>query len=34
MEDLTDQVLRQLKEINDNYYKAIIDISKEFIINS
>jgi GTPase SAR1 family protein len=29
MEDVTDQVLRQLKVINDNYDNAILDVSKE-----
>jgi GTPase Era involved in 16S rRNA processing len=29
MEDVTDKVLRQLKEINDNYDNAILDVSKQ-----
>ena len=29
MEDVTDKVLRQMREINDNYDNAIIDVSKE-----
>lgn len=29
MEDVTDQVLRQMREINDNYDNAIIEVSKE-----
>ncbi len=33
MEDVTDQVLKHLKEIYDNYDNVIIDISKEFNIN-
>ena len=29
MEDVTEQVLRQMREINDNYDNAILDVSKE-----
>ena len=33
MEDVTEKVLRQLKEINDNYNNAVIDVSKEINVN-
>ena len=33
MEDVTNQVLRQLKEINDNYDNAVIELSKQVNVN-
>ena len=29
IEDVTDKVLREMREINDNYDNAILDVSKE-----
>lgn len=33
MEDVTNEILRQLKKINDNYDNAVIVVSKEVNVN-